>query len=88
MWITVYLTTAVVVAFLTWHLSHYIESTERPTDGSRGLWSIVAGAIWPVILLSLAQMLAIHLLTRRLRQAPAVPALPVPALASDFAGRL
>jgi hypothetical protein len=40
-----------------------------------------------VILLGLVQMLAIHLVTRRLRQAPAAQALPVPALASDLASR-
>jgi hypothetical protein len=86
-WITVYLTTAVVVAFLTWHMSHHLQSFERPTDTARGVWSIVAGAIWPVILLGLVQVLAIHLVTRRLRQAPAAHSLPVPVPASDLAGR-
>ena len=56
MWITAYLITAVVVAFLTWHMSHHIQSFERPTDTARGYWSIVAGAIWPVILLGLVQV--------------------------------
>ena len=87
MWITAYLITAVVVAFLTWHMSHHIQSFERPTDTARGYWSIVAGAIWPVILLGLVQMLAIHLITRRLRHAPATHALPVPVLVSDLAAR-
>jgi hypothetical protein len=86
-WITVYLITAVVVAFLTWDMSHHLQSLERPTDAARGAWSIVAGAIWPVIVLGLVQMLAIHVITRRLRHAPAAAALPVPALVSDVAAR-
>ena len=88
MWITAYLITAVVAAFLTWHMSHHLQSFERPTDAARGTWSIVAGAIWPVIVLGLVQMLTIHLITRRLRHAPAAHALPVPVLAADFAGRV
>ena len=87
MWITAYLITAVVAAFLTWHMSHHIQSFERPTDTARGTWSIVAGAIWPVIVLGLMQMLAIHLITRHMRYAPAAQALPAPVLASDLAGR-
>jgi hypothetical protein len=84
MWITVYLTTAVVVAFLTWHMSHHIQSFEGPTDTARGVWSIVAGAIGPVILLGLVQVLAIHLVTRRLGHAPVSHELPVPVLAARF----
>ena len=76
MWITAYLTTAVVIAFLTWHMSHYLQSIDTPTDAARSCWAIVAGAIWPVILLGIAQMLAIHLIARHLRHAPA--AYPVP----------
>lgn len=83
MWITVYLITAVVVAFLTWHMSHYLQSVDSPTDTARAVWAIVAGAIWPVILVGLAQMLAIHLVTRRLRHAPAPHELPVPVLAGS-----
>ena len=85
MWITVYLITAVVVAFLTWDMSHHLQSLERPTDAARGTWSIVAGAIWPVILLGIAQMLAIHLITRHLRHAPAAYPVPLPVLAGDAA---
>lgn len=84
MWITLYLTTAVVVAFMTWHMSHHLQSFERPTDAARGAWSIVAGAIWPVILVGVVQMLAIHLITRRLGHAPVVPELPAPVLAGRF----
>ena len=87
MWITVYLITAVVVAVLKWHLSHHVQSLEGPTDAARGFWAIVAGAGWPVILLGVAEMLVIHLITRRLRHAPAAPALPVPVLVSDVAAR-
>ena len=85
MWITVYLITAVVVAVLTWHLSHHLQSFERPTDAARGTWSIVAGAIWPVIVLGLVQMLTIHLITRRLRHAPATHAVTPALPASDSA---
>ena len=86
MWIALYLTTAVVVAFLTWHMSHHLQSFEGPSDATRGFCSILAGAIWPVIVVGALEMLAIHLLTRRLR-APIVLAVPVPVMAADFAGR-
>jgi hypothetical protein len=87
-WIAAYLTTAVVVAFLTWHMSHHFQSFERPTDAARALWAVMAGAVWPVILLGAAQMLVIHLITLRLRRAPAAHAVPVPVLASDVAARV
>lgn len=87
MWITAYLITAVAVAFLTWHMSYHLQSFDGPSDEARVFWAIVAGAIWPVILLGLAQMLAIRVITRRLRPAPATHALPVPVLASDVAAR-
>ena len=83
MWITVYLITAVVVAFLTWHMSHYLQSFDGPTDAARGYLSIVAGAIWPVILVGVVQMLAIHLIARRLRHAPVPHEVPVPVLAGS-----
>jgi predicted phage tail protein len=84
-WITVYLITAVVVAVLTWHLSHHVQSLEGPTDAARGFWAIVAGAGWPVILLGVAEMLVIHLITRRLRHAPATHAVTPALPASDSA---
>jgi hypothetical protein len=83
-WITLYLITAVVVAVLTWHMSHHLQSFEGPTDTARGFWAIVAGAIWPVILLGILQVLAIHLAIRRLGHAPVPRELPVPVLAARF----
>ena len=80
-----YLITAVVVAFLTWHLSHYLQSFDGPADAARGFSSIVAGAIWPVILLGVVQLLVIHLITRRLRPAPAALPVPAPVLVSGAA---
>jgi hypothetical protein len=87
MGMTLYLIAALVVAFLTWHMSHHLQSFDGPTDATRGFWAIVARAIWPVILLGVVQMLAIHLITRRLRHNPTARALPVPVLASDVAAR-
>jgi hypothetical protein len=86
-WITVYLITAVVVAFLTWHMSHHLQSFDGPTDAGRSFWAIVAGVIWPIVLVGVVQMLAIHLITRRLRHTPTAHALPVPVLASDVVAR-
>jgi predicted phage tail protein len=83
-WIALYLIAAVVVAFLTWHMSHYIQSIEGPTDAGRRVCSLLAGVGWPIVLVGVLQMLAIHLVTRRLRRAPA-DALAVPVLASDLA---
>ncbi|MCI4674293.1 hypothetical protein [Candidatus Mycolicibacterium alkanivorans] len=85
MWITLYLITAVVVAFLTWHMSHHLQSFDGPTDEARAFWSIVAGAIWPIVLVGVAQMLVVHLITARLRRAPAAPVEPVPMATADVA---
>jgi hypothetical protein len=66
---------------------HHLQSVDGPTDAGHGFWAIVAGAIWPIVLVGVGQMLAIHLITGRLRHTPTARALPVPALASDVAAR-
>lgn len=87
MWITLYLVTAVVVAFLTWHMSHYFQSSDGPSDAARTSYSILAGAIWPIIMVGALQMLAIHLITRRLRRTPVPAPVPVPMATADAGAR-
>lgn len=83
MWIALYLTTAMVVAFLAWHTSHYFQALDGPTERARATWSMVAGLAWPLALVCGVQLLMGRLVIDRLVRSPAPQALPVPAMASD-----
>ena len=87
MWIALYLITAVAVAFLTWHMSHHLQSVDGPTDAARTFSAIVAGAIWPIVLVGALQVLAAHLVIRRLRPMSSAYTVPVPVTAPKAAAR-
>jgi hypothetical protein len=71
MWITLYVAPAVVLAAAAWLMSQRVQSCEPVSDVARGFWAIVAGALWPVVLLGVAQLLAVRFVARRMARARA-----------------
>ncbi|BBX05453.1 hypothetical protein [Mycolicibacterium aichiense] len=82
MWFDLYLVSAVVAAVGAWLISPRFQSYDPPGDVVRGICSAVAGALWPVIVVGAAQILAVRYIVRRLRS-PRVDAVDVDA--ADFA---
>ncbi|KAA0106152.1 hypothetical protein [Mycolicibacterium sp. P1-5] len=64
-----YLMSAVVAAAAVWLVSPRLQSYDPPGDVARGFWSVVAGALWPVILVGAAQLIAVRFIARRFRAA-------------------
>lgn len=71
MWIDLYLVAAVVIAVSAWLVSPRFQSIDPPGDVTRMLWSAVAGTVWPLVLIGVAQLYAVRYLMRLLRPAPA-----------------
>jgi hypothetical protein len=67
MWVDVYVVTAVIVAVAVWLLSPHVQSTDPPGDITRGVWSAVAGALWPLTLVGVGQIYIVRLIARRIR---------------------
>lgn len=80
MWIDLYLVAAFVVALAAWFVSPHFPSYDPPSDVARGFWSIIAGALWPLILVGAAQIYAVLYVTRRLRPDHSEELNPAPAL--------
>ncbi|GAY14033.1 hypothetical protein [Mycobacterium sp. shizuoka-1] len=72
MWIDLYLVAAVVIAVSAWLVSPRFQSIDPPGDVARMFWSAVAGALWPLVLIGVAQVYAIGHLLRKLRPARSV----------------
>lgn len=69
MWIDLYALIAVVIAIAAWLISQRFLSYDPPGDITRGFWSIIAGALWPLVIVGVAQALLIRYVARRLRGA-------------------
>ncbi len=67
MWLDLYLVVAVVAAVAVWLVSPQFASYDAPGDAARAVWSAVAGALWPLMVVGVAQFLAISYVIRRLR---------------------
>jgi hypothetical protein len=66
MWIDLYVVAALLVAVATWLVSPYFQSIDPPGDIARGFWSAAAGALWPLVLVGVAQVYAVRYVARRL----------------------
>ncbi|MBB3601351.1 hypothetical protein FHT40_000984 [Mycolicibacterium sp. BK556] len=77
MWVDLYTVVAVLVAAATWLLSPHLQSYDPPGDIARGVWSAIAGALWPVVVVGVAQVYAVRYVAQRIR--------PVHAVAPDVA---
>jgi hypothetical protein len=69
MGLDLYLLSVVVAAAAVWLVSPRFQSYDPPGDIARGFWSVVAGALWPIILVGAAQFIAVRYLARRVRAA-------------------
>ena len=78
----VYLVSAVIAAAVAWLVSPRFQSYDPPSDIARGVWSAVAGALWPLIVVGAVQIIAVRYIARHLRPAPveAVDLAPLVAL--------
>jgi hypothetical protein len=68
MWFDLYLVSAVVAAVAACMIGPHFQSDD-PGDIARGIWSAIAGALWPLIVVGAAQILAVRYVARRLRPA-------------------
>ena len=59
-----YLTGVPVFAFLAWVFSEALHVGELDDRPSRRLFSVLAGVLWPVVLVGVAQMLFVWALAR------------------------
>ena len=86
MWLNLYLVSAVIAAVGAWLISPHFQSYDPPSDIVRGVCSAVAGALWPVIVVGAAQIMAVRYIARRL-SAPRVEAVDLaPLIALPNAG--
>ncbi|WP_167096804.1 hypothetical protein [Mycobacterium sp. DL592] len=67
MWIALYLAVAIVAAAVTWHASHRFQSLDAPSEAVRAAAALVAGALWPVVVVGVLQLQALRYVARRLR---------------------
>ncbi len=79
MWLDLYLVLAVIAAVAVWLVSPQFASYDAPGDASRAVWSAVAGALWPVVVVGAVQIVIIRHVARRLHAArvPAMEPAPV-----------
>ena len=69
MWIDLYLVAALIVGVTAWLVTPHFQSYDPPGDIARGFWSAVAGALWPLVLVGIAEVYAVCYIARRLRPA-------------------
>lgn len=67
MWIALYLVPAIAVAIASWYVSRRFESFDPPNEVVRALAIVAAGALWPIVLLGLAQLQLVRYVARRIR---------------------
>lgn len=80
MWTALYLALAVLAAGVTWHVSYRFQSLDAPSEAVRAAAALVAGALWPVVVLGVLQVQMVRYIARRLRATPAEanePTIPV-----------
>ncbi|KDE99625.1 hypothetical protein Y900_011910 [Mycolicibacterium aromaticivorans JS19b1 = JCM 16368] len=84
MWTNLYVMSAVIIAAATWLVSPRFQSSDPPSEVSRGFWSVVAGVLWPVVVVGALQLAAFRYVVQRLRSEPVEAAeLPPPAELQD-----
>ena len=86
MWLDLYLVSAIIVAACAWLVSPHFQSADPPGDVARGFWSVIAGALWPLIAVGAAQFIAVRYIARRLRTARVEPVELAPLAALPGAG--
>jgi len=69
MWAAVYLSGVAVVALGAWVFSDAVRTGEPISVVAQALWAVVAGILWPVVLLGLAQLLVLRVVVKRLKPA-------------------
>ena len=69
MWFDLYLLSAIIAAVAAWLVSPHFQSYDPPGDVVRGFCAVVAGALWPVILVGVAQVFVVRSIARRVRSA-------------------
>jgi hypothetical protein len=66
MWMDLYVVIALLFAVAIWLISPHFQSSDAPGDLARGFFSAAAGALWPLVLVGTAQVLAVRYVARRL----------------------
>ena len=80
MWIALYLAVAIVVAAVTWHVSHRFQALDAPSEAVRAAAALVAGALWPLVVVGVIQLQVLRYIARKLRTRRVKPAEPtIPA---------
>ena len=77
MWISLYAAVAVVVAVAAPMLAERLRTPGVPAPNNPSLYAVLAGLLWPVLLVGVAQWAAIAAVARRMRRAPAPAPAPV-----------
>ena len=80
MWIALYLAVGIVAAGITWHVSHRFQSLDAPSEAVRAAAALLAGALWPIVVVGVVQLQALRYVARKLRTRrvePAEPTIPV-----------
>lgn len=80
MWFELYVVAAAVVGVAAWLVSPQFHSDDPPDDLTRAGFSVVAGALWPLIVVGIAQLFAVRYVARRLRPALFEPLEPPPSI--------
>ncbi|MCX2931988.1 hypothetical protein ORI20_17035 [Mycobacterium sp. CVI_P3] len=68
MWMDLYLVVATVIAFAAWWVSPRFQAYDPPSDVARAFWAVAAGALWPLVVLGIAEVLGVRYAARRLRR--------------------
>ncbi len=66
MWIDLYVAIALIGAVAVWLISQRFQSYDPPNDIVRGFFALVAGALWPLVIVGAVQILAVRFVARRL----------------------
>ncbi|MGY4708038.1 hypothetical protein ACXDF8_00450 [Mycolicibacterium sp. CBM1] len=80
MWIDLYVAAAIVVAGAAWLVSRQYLSYDPPSDVVRAFAAVLAGALWPLVIVGLGQVLAVRYIARRLRGAAPTPGVDLDTL--------
>lgn len=67
MWIALYLVPAIAVAIASWYVSKRFASFDPPSAAVRVLAAVAAGALWPLVLIGVAQLQLVRVIARRIR---------------------
>jgi hypothetical protein len=86
LWMSVYAAAAVVAAIAVLLLAEWLRMPGGSAPDNPGRYAIIAGLLWPVMVLGIAQWCLIAMVAARLRRSarpvPAVSVRPVPAAVS------